>query len=718
MPCSLSRTAWSWVPAILHELRFMRHTRLRWLTGCAFIIGAAASMPAFAQQNPHGNAPAPVAAASNGKRIYTPGDFARFAPKTAFDMLSQIPGFSVQFESSGRGLGQASGNVVLNDERISGKSNDPVTILQAIPASNVVRIEIVDAAELDVPGLAGQIANVIYRANTRSGQFTYQPEIRARYTDPLFTRGSVSVSGTHGPVEYTVGFRNLASRTATGGPTMIATEIREPLELRDDVATSNLDQPTLSGQFKLDGPGSSLGNLNLLYRRIYFRSEEASAREIVGASAQQRVLEQRQDSYNWEIGGDYEFPVFGGRLKIIGVGRVANVPFTQTVRTSFADGAPDAGSRFVTETATTEAIGRLEYGRRIGTTDFQLAGEAAFNSLDRTSTRSILDSRGEFLEVPFPGSTGRVSETRYEGLTTIARPLSETINAQLVVGAEYSTLVQEGPGGQSRSFFRPKGSLSLSASLSPTLNANLKVIRRVGQLDFGQFLARVFLDLENEDAGNPDLVPTQQWRFEIELAKDLGSYGRTKLNLVAALYEDFIEIIPIGGTRESPGNVDRAQAYGIDWTSTFQLDPLGLSGAKINLRAMVQISQIKDPLTGERRGLSDLEDRLIDLGFRHDLPGTEWAYGANATYSHFNVLYRLNEISRRSEDPVSASMFIEHKDVLGFTVRATAGNLLDSHSRLDRVVYTGRRNTAPVSVVESRDRNIGPILTFSIRGTF
>ncbi|HEV2124288.1 MAG TPA: Plug domain-containing protein, partial [Chloroflexota bacterium] len=88
-----------------------------------------------------GDAPAPVAAPANGKLIYTPADFARFAPKTALDMLNQVPGFSIRGENVERGLGQASGNILLNGERISGKSTSPITALQGIPAKNVVRIE-------------------------------------------------------------------------------------------------------------------------------------------------------------------------------------------------------------------------------------------------------------------------------------------------------------------------------------------------------------------------------------------------------------------------------------------------------------------------------------------------------------------------------------------------------------------------------------------------
>jgi hypothetical protein len=690
------------------------------LLGCASLIGLAVPGAASAQDAvpETGDAPAPVASPANGKRVYTPADFARFAPKSAFDMLSQVPGFSIRSEAVERGLGQATGNVLLNGERISGKSTDPVTALQAIPAKNVIRIEILDAAQVDVPGLTGQVANVVYKASTISGQFSYQPEFRAHYADPRFTRGDVSVSGTTGPVEYTVSLQNLSNRGAAGGPTLIATGTGAPIEFREDVLRSNNDQPTLSGQFKIDGPGSSLGNLNLLYRRIYSRFEEVGKRDRVTGADQLRLVDQREDGYNYEIGGDYEFALLGGRLKFIGLNRRSDRPFAQTVRTSFADGARDVGSRFAQDPETKELIGRAEYRWKTGRTDWQLSGEAAYNSLDNVSSLFILNPLGDFVQVPFPGGTGKVSEDRYESLLTVARPLSEDVTVQLIAGGEYSTIVQEGPGGKSRSFFRPKGSLSVSAKLTPTFSANFKAIRRVGQLDFGQFLARVFLDRENEDVGNPDLVPMQQWRFELELSKDLGAYGRTRVNLIAALFEDRVDIIPIGATGESPGNIDKAQAYALDWTSTFQLDPLGIRGAKIDLSTLVQFSRIADPLTGEIRPISSFTDRAFNLSYRHDIPSTDWAYGGNANYTHTELAYRLNEVGRQFEGPVFASLFVEHKNVFGLTVRATAGNLLNARSRWDRTVYAGRRNVAPIDFVETRNRLIGPIFSFSVRGEF
>jgi hypothetical protein len=686
------------------------------------VSALAATAPATAQEAPTtGDAPAPVSTpTASGKKVFTPADFVRFAPRTAFDMLAQVPGFSIRGEdTSSRGLGQASGNVLLNGERLSGKSTDPVTALQAIPAGNVERIEIVDAAELDVPGLTGQVANVIYQAKAKlSGQWSYRPEFRAHYADPLYTRGDASVSGTSGPVEYTIGLRNDASRSGAGGPTTITRGDGTLFETRDDRWNGNFDQPQLSGQFKIDGPGSSLGNLNLLLRRFDYVFDETSRRDRITGSDQVRRLIQEEKGWNYELGGDGEVALGRGRLKLIGLLRSSDEPFLQQARTSFADGSVDTGSRYVQDGTSSEKIGRAEYRWKIGRTDLQLSGEAAFNSLDNVSRLFSLDPLGDFTEIPFPGGTGKVSEDRYEGLLTIGRPLSSAITAQLVIGAERSTIVQEGPGGKERTFLRPKGSLNIAAQFSPRFNANFKIIRRVGQLDFGQFLARVFLDNENENAGNPDLVPTQQWRFELELARDLAAWGKTRVNVVAAFSEDLIDIIPVGLNGETPGNIDKGQAYAIDWNSTFQLDPMGLKGAKINLRALAQTSRVRDPLTGIKRNYSGFTTRILEFGFRHDIPKSDWAYGTNASYSHNALNYRLTEVGRQFEGPVFASVFVENKDVFGLTVRGEVSNILNARSRWDRIVYTGRRNVAPVDFVEYRDRLIGPIFRFSARGTF
>src|SRR5690349_11083213 len=78
-----------------------------------------------------------TAAPSGGGQVYTPEDFARFAPRSALDMLNQVPGFDIITTDQGRGLGQASDNVIINGERVASKSESLFDVLQRIPAARV-----------------------------------------------------------------------------------------------------------------------------------------------------------------------------------------------------------------------------------------------------------------------------------------------------------------------------------------------------------------------------------------------------------------------------------------------------------------------------------------------------------------------------------------------------------------------------------------------------
>jgi outer membrane receptor for ferrienterochelin and colicins len=137
---------------------------------------------------------APIAVAAE-KRVYTSADFARFAPKTAYDMLAQVPSFTIRSADTERGLGQASENVLVNGQRIANKSGGAIDQLQRTSASSVDRIEIVEAASLGIPGLSGQVANIILKSQTKgSGQFEWDPGFRTNFTEPVIMGGSLSYS--------------------------------------------------------------------------------------------------------------------------------------------------------------------------------------------------------------------------------------------------------------------------------------------------------------------------------------------------------------------------------------------------------------------------------------------------------------------------------------------------------------------------------------------
>jgi outer membrane receptor for ferrienterochelin and colicins len=656
-----------------------------------------------------------TAATAEGPRIYTPADFTQFAPRTAYDMLSRVPGFGIKEEDEERGLGEATGNVVINGQRISGKSNDVVTELTRIPAANVERIEIVDGATLNIPGLSGQVANVIVKSGGISGQWTYRPEFRTYYTDPLFTRFEVSVSGTKGPVQYTLGLDNRGNRSGAGGPTWIYNPDSSLREFRDEEWRGNSEQPRFSSRLVYDGPGTAKGNLNLLYSRFYYDYLENGTRTN-DSGARDRTVTEDQHGHNYELGGDYEFDLGPGRLKVIGVGRGNRYPDQVTVVTAFADGTA-AGDRFAQTGDERELIGRSEYRWKSGVAEWQVSGEAAFNSLDNASRLFEMRTNGRFEEIPLPGGTAKVEEDRYEIVGSYGRPVAANLTMKLSAGGEYSQLAQAGAGGTTRTFYRPKGELSAAWKVSPRMDVNFKLARRVGQLNFFDFLASVNLQDENQNAANPDLVPEQSWELDVEGVRNLGTLGSTTLRLYGRQIDDIIDYIPIGETGESPGNLEHAIVYGIESRSTLNLDRFGWKGARLDLEGQLQDSEVEDPLTGEQRQISNSLLRRGSVAIRHDVPRSDWAWGAGAEYQ-FNALnYRLTEVGRFWEGPVWGNLYVEHKNVYGLTVRAAMNNLFAADSMWDRTVYAGRRTDA-VDFVEQRHRQIGPIYSFQVRGKF
>lgn len=654
--------------------------------------------------------PAPVA----GRQVFVPADFARYAPRNADDMLQQVPGFSIRESEQLRGLGQPTGNVLFNGQRPSSKSDSLQTQLARIPAANVVRIEIVDGSTLDLPGLAGQVANIVFRAANASGQFSYKPQFRAHNTDPLLTRGDVSLSGRAGIVQYELGLNNDDSgRSGASGPTLIRDGSGAIVERRDDVWTSNYDSPRLSARFTFDAPGDSVGHLNAQYQRIYSTYHEDGRRTSATLPDRLRTVRDRAHEWNYEIGGDYDLGLGPGRLKLIGLRRYSREPFAEEIVTTFADGRPALGDRFAQTARLGETIGRGEYGWKMLGGDWQLSVEAAYNRLDNVaSTGTLVD--GRFVSAPFPDASGQVAEDRYEALLSFGRPLSRTLSFQLVGGAEQSTI---SAGGLTRRFVRPKGSATLTWKPSARFDLSVKLRRRVLQLSFGDFLARAFLNDGNANAGNADLRPQQDWTVEVEANRRFGRWGSTKLRLVGRDVQDYVDVVPVAGG-ESTGNIATARAAAVDWTSTVQFDPIGWKGAKLDTRLLLQTSRLRDPFTGAFRQYSGFTDRIVSVQFRQDVPRSDWAYGGGLDYSHVQPSYRSNQTDLIYEGPVFASVFIENKDVLGLTVRAEVVNFNNARSRRERVIYGGLRSTAPVTSTESRDRLIGPIFAFSVRGVF
>ncbi|HEY6817729.1 MAG TPA: TonB-dependent receptor [Croceibacterium sp.] len=686
----------------------------------ALALGVALySSAGWAQDTADAPAPAANQPAAEGKQVYVPADFARFAPVTAYDMLVQVPGFTIRQADQERGLGQASENVLINGQRIANKTGGAVDELRRVAAASVERIEIVDASTLGIAGLSGQVANVIVaQQKAGSGQFEWRPDFRAHYAEPNFTRGSISYTDQAGPVEYTLSLNSQTGRGAFGGPIAVTDPVGNRIENRDQVFHSESWLPTFQTKLTYDPAGASLGNLTLAYTPYWAPLYEREVRTPIGGDVRTRTTEQELDGYYYDVNADYAFKVGPGTLKLIGLRHFDHEPIDTVQVTEFASGAPDEGIRFLRDSRIGETVLRGEYGWKGGKNDWQLTFERAYNSLDQRGSLFVLEPSGEFEPVDYPEGSGHVVETRYEGLGTWSRALSAKVDLQVAAGAEISELGRVDGDVPPSTFFRPKGSVTLGWRPDREWDFSLKLRRRVGQISFYDFLAQPNLREERENTGNPDLVPPQSWEAEVEAGKSLGAWGQTRLTVYYHLIEDIVDIIPIGEDGEAVGNLPRANRLGAQWRSTFQFDPIGWKGAKLDLTAGFEDTSVRDPLSGEKRAISGTRNRWIEASLRHDIPGSTWAWGMDAEHGHYARNFYLTEINRSWEGPVWLAAYVENKDVLGLTVRAGVNNLLNARHRFERTVYNGRRLRDPVLYSQSNDQLIGPIFFFLVKGTF
>jgi hypothetical protein len=118
------------------------------------------------------------------------------------------------------------------------------------------------------------------------------------------------------------------------------------------------------------------------------------------------------------------------------------------------------------------------------------------------------------------------------------------------------------------------------------------------------------------------------------------------------------------------------------------------------------------------RSISGTRDRWASFELRHDIPGTDYAWGLNASHDHFSKYYRLNEVGRSWEGPWWVGGYVEHKDVAGLTVRASVSNVANARHRQERTIYTGFRDVAPIRNTQSNNQLIGPIFSFMVKGSF
>lgn len=654
--------------------------------------------------------PAVAAVQAEGRLEYPAAFFAAAQPTTALDMIGRLPGFVFDGGSSVRGLSGAQGNVLIDGRRPASKSEDLESLIKRIPASQVLRIEIIrgGAPGIDMQGLP-VVANIVRRQGGGvEGAFSAGTERHddGRWAGDLGLELSRSLSGDR-RVEVSGELYRYVDEDAGDGPR----ERRDALGalVRSSLAdqTGGGDGGRLSAAWRQPLAGGTLSANGLISTETY--DWALSDRISHPASGLSRVAENEEET-EAELGAAWERPLSSGRLQIIGLQRWGD----ETLTSSSEDAS--GRERFDSEEKTGESIGRISL-TRILSPRLTLEGglEGAFNWREGKAF-----SEEDGVEIELPSSDVRVEERRAEAaLSATWRPAARwSVEAGLRV--ETSELSQSGETEATRSLTYAKPRLNTVWTPNGHSEWRLRIEREVGQLDFGDFITSASLDTGQVSAGNAELKPAAKWVVEGTYERRFWGEGALTLTLINEAIQDAIDRVPVtssSGVFDAPGNIGDAERRLAQIRLALPLARLGVTGGLLKTFVEFAHTEATDPTTGERRRMSGYNPFEAEAEFIQDLPAHRMKWGVSAFFGSPYRYYRFNQTSEESTEPWW-SAFVEWKARPHTVLKLQVENITGRGYSFDRTLYDGPRDVSPIRQTEARRQTFGPYVALRLRRTF
>ena len=650
--------------------------------------------------------PATAAEAPASVIGYPASFFAPMGPNTAYDMVLRVPGFALDDGSNLRGFAGAAGNVLIDGQRPASKTDDLISILRRLPASQVERIDLIrgGAPGIDMQGKT-VVANVIrktgsglsgvaafYLYATREGYFDPQSRLEGTWRKDgrtleasliLFTyHDNIEGGGPHeviGPDGRRLDFSTMRNRAPTGGVT----------------ATSAYETPFIGGKLRL----------NLLLQDQPYHLESLDNFLVAGPQA----LHTRQDQQDAELGLHYNRDLASKlSLEVLGLQH-----FNRTKVDSVFDTLADHQHFNLKDQGGESIVRGILHWRASGALTVDAGGEFAYNWL---TTRTALSDNGAAIAIP--AGDVRVEEKRGEVFATATWLPLRTLSVEAGARYEASTIGSVGDVVLSKTLTFPKPRVLITWSPDTANQVRVRIEREVGQLDFKDFAASAALNLNGVVAGNPNLEPQRDWAFEAAYDRHFWKDGVVSLTARHLILQDVIDRVPVfaaSGAFDEPGNIGDGAEDDLVASFSMPLNRFGVSGGTLRGVGTWRFTEVNDPTTGQRRRISGLHPLDAELHFSQDLPRRKMNWGIDVTSNFVERYYRFDEIDS-NQAGVFTDVFVEYKPKRDLALRFEFDSAFDY--RVTRQVFGGPRNLAPLSFTDLQARRFGPNLFFRVRKTF
>ncbi len=687
----------------------MAGTRGRWrLLGATILALSAISAAAAPAQTP--------SPADPNITPYPPSYFTEYRPVTALDMIGRIPGFQFDGGSSARGFAGTAGNVLIDGERPPTRSDALSTVLSRIPASQVLRIDIVRAGAggVDMQGKA-VVANVIRRPDagvtgavsssvTLTDQGRFQPSVSIQAQRQ---RDGRSMDGSF---RYNAGSQEIDNvrerRNPAGDVTLIGLD-DGAFEYSTAEATGVYEGPLAGGRIR--------ANALINYNGNVFEGTET----LIRPGGQESSL---SDAVRWrgEAGLRWTRSLPRGmNLELVGFQSI-----TDNDNVSIYD-TPSFTSEVLSDQLSGESIlgATLKFAdlaTGIGDVSLEAGTEAALNWVDTASAYTFDDS-----PLLLPGDDTRVEELRSESFVTARWSAGTDVSVEANLRYELSRITATGSAGEGETtlgYLKPR--LNLTWTPAPRNTVTFKLEKNVDQLSFGAFTASAAFSTGIFGRGNPDIRPAQVWLANARYERLFDRQG----SFVAEFtHEDFsdvlgvvvIEEIPPGGTTPRSFNITRnvgtARRDKLTLSGRLPLDAFGLEGGILSSQVFYRWSNTRDPVTLEDRRLSGEQVAGWSVSLSQNLVAERisWSIGANSGSEGRS--YSPSTLSTFRSDP-TFNLSLTYRPDAQWSV--SGGLYIASDSESDFTLFDAPRNVG-TPVYSETSRSFGSSQAYvSLRRSF
>jgi hypothetical protein len=637
---------------------------------------------------------------------YPPSFFAEQRPSTALDMIARLPGFRLDGGDSARGFAGTAGNVLINGERPTTKSENLDDILKRISASAVERVELIRGG---APGIDMQgqtiLANVVIKSTVQiekvanlqtylypDGLFGPLLEFQASRRDGINEiEGSVKAT-----VDRTDQTFDGGSRVRSDGAGNVIS--REALKGYDQIqnyaARGAIQRGVLGGKLKVNGKVEYFSyDRDVTYTRFF----PTAGREDSG-----------ETDANWtgEFGARYD--------RKLGAATDLQLVFLQNLgREKYGSTADRLGDHQVYGEIdkTGESILRAELKQlRSPTLSLEGSVEGAYNFLDGATRYTATGFAAPDL------FSVKVEELRGEAAGKAVWRPTPKLTVEAGARLEISRITQTGDNNLERSFFYPKPRVVVTWNPTGVDQLRGRFEREVGQLNFGDFISSADLQAGTSDGADAQLRPSRSWVGEVAYERRFWGAGSISATLTHAQIQDATDYKPLddGSGLDAPSNIGNGRSDQFVILMTLPTDRIGLAGGQLRTRLSWFDSEVTDPVTGEKRRLTNATPLVCNLSFTRDMPGGKWSWGASTTCPQENSRYRINEV-RTNRYEQYFETFFEWKPRTDLTVRTTLSNLTSRNITRHREIYSGPRDSNPVALIEDRSIPFEPYLFIQVR---